>query len=41
LIQVNSSCSASTSLPTVTQSTAAAVVTICWVRACSDQVSAK
>src|SRR4029450_2980551 len=30
LIQENSSCSASTSLLTVTQSTAAAVVTICW-----------
>jgi hypothetical protein len=41
LIQLNSSCSASTSVATVTQSTADAVVTICWVRACSDHRSAK
>jgi hypothetical protein len=41
LIQEYSSCSASTSLLTVTQSTADAVVTICCVRACSVHVSAK
>jgi hypothetical protein len=41
LIQVYSCWSASTSVPTVIQSTAAAVVTICWVRACSVHGSAK
>jgi hypothetical protein len=41
LIQVYSSCSASTSVSTTVQSTAAAEVTICWVRACRPAMSWK
>ena len=41
LIQLNSSCSASTSVPTTVHSTDAAVVTICAVRGCRPDRSAK
>jgi hypothetical protein len=41
LIQEYSSCSASTSVLTTVHSTLAAVVTISWVRGCSEVKSAK